>query len=112
MNRSGAEASGAAGFVNIEPTAFPSLFNQFVSNDFNRFLAVADIQAGPPEEVLESGRRVASEIFPRQHSQSVLSRHIQRIADLLTHKGIGAFLREQVAAAKKSGKFRQTDVVG
>lgn len=112
MNRSRAESSGAAGFVNIELTALPRFLNEFVTNDFDSFLTVADIQAGPPEEVLERGRRVASEIFPGKHSQGILSRDIQRISNLLTHKGIGAFHREEVAAAKKSGKLRQTDVVG
>lgn len=112
MNRSRAESSGAAGFVNIELTAFPRFLNEFVTNDFDSFLTVADIQAGPPEEVLERGRRVASEIFPGKHSQGILSRDIQRISNLLTHKGIGVFHRVQVAAAKKSGKLRQTDVVG
>ena len=101
VNRSGAETSGAAGFVNIELTASPSIFNQFTTNNFDRFLTVADIQAGPPEEVLERGRRVASEIFPGKHSQGILSRDIQRISNLLTHKGIGAFHRVQVAAAKQ-----------
>ena len=101
MNRSGAESSGAAGFVNIELTAFPRFLNEFFTNDFDSFLTVADIQAGPPEEVLERGRRVASEIFPRHHRKSILSRHIQRHLDLLPHKGIGAFHRVQVAAAKQ-----------
>ena len=46
MNRSGAESSGAGGFVNIELTAFPRFLNEFVTNDFDSFLTVADIQAG------------------------------------------------------------------
>lgn len=36
MNRSGAESSGAAGFMNIELTAFPRFLNEFVTNDFRQ----------------------------------------------------------------------------
>lgn len=75
MNRSRAESSGAAGFVNIELTAFPRFLNEFVTNDFDSFLTVADIQAGPPEEVLERGRRVLRKYFrasiPRASSPEI-----------------------------------------
>ena len=57
-----AETSGAAVVGEEKVTAIPSLFADIVFLEFYSPSAVADVQAGPPDKILQSGRLAATEV--------------------------------------------------
>ena len=109
---SAAETAGAAILVAEQLQPFPAVFDEFAPNGVQGLSAVPDVQATPPDKVLQRGRAMAAEVGSRQLDKGFLPGEGRLRRELIGHKGIGRLLRMQVPAAEEAGVFGQADVVG
>ena len=66
-----------------EVAPFPALDFQFVAERRDALPAFPDVDAAPPDEVLQRGRTMAAEVFPRQEGERLLAGKVEGMRNLL-----------------------------
>ena len=107
-----AEAAGACLRVDVEVAAFPALGAEFVAEGGDAAPAVIDIQPGPPDEVLQCGGAMTSEVFACKEGEGLFVAQYQGIANLFRHEGQRPLGRVEVPRAQQARELRQAEMVG
>ena len=107
-----AETMRAAVICQVEFPTLPFHGMNPVAQHGDAFAAVADVQARPPDEILERGGLMALEILAGKAHQGFFSVYLARRFHFVGGECVGRFHGQEVAAAQRSRYFGHADVIG